>query len=168
MSNKNWTSMNEQELTQLFRKLGASDPQGWARSQISEGIPQLPRYLFLRQAWKKIVKPGEHDWMSEMRPKDSNAPGGELGPAIDRILAAGVRADDLTTVVRVMQWRLLSRLSVLIEDPGVLEDEVADIWWQLFRVDENNNPIEPISGLIESVLETDPTGREMRPPAPAS
>jgi hypothetical protein len=102
--------------------------------------------------------------MQEMRPKDPNAPGGELGPAVDRILAAGARPDDLTTVVRVMQWRLLSRLSVLVEDPGVLEDEVADIWWQLFRVDENNNPIEPISGLIESVLETDPMGREMRPP----
>ena len=149
----------------MFRKLGAPDPEGWARSQVSEGIPQLSRYLFLRQAWKKIVRPGEHDWTSAMRPKDPNAPGGELGPAIDRILATGAHIDDLTTVVRVMQWRLLSRLSVLIEDPGVLEDEVSDIWWQLFRVDENNKPIEPISGLIESVLETDPTGREMRPPS---
>jgi hypothetical protein len=164
MSTENWKSMNEEELTQLFRKLGAREPEDWARSQLSDGIPQLSRYLFLRQAWQKVVRPDEHNWMQEMRPKDPNAPGGELGPAVDRILAAGARPDDLTTVVRVMQWRLLSRLSVLVEDPGVLEDEVADIWWQLFRVDENNNPIEPISGLIESVLETDPMGREMRPP----
>lgn len=164
MSTESWKSMNEQELTELFRKLGAPEPEGWAHSQITEGIPQLPRYLFLRQAWRKVVQPDDHDWMREMRPKDPNAPGGELGQAVDRILAAGARPDDLTTVVRVMQWRLLSRLSVLVEDPGDLEEEVSDIWWQLFRVDENNNPVEPISGLIESVLETDPTGREMRPP----
>jgi hypothetical protein len=168
MSASSWRSMNEEQLSELFRKLGAEEPESWAHSQIAEGIPQLPRYLFLRQAWRKVVRPTDTSWMSEMRPKDPNAPGGELGQAIDRILATGARADDLTTVVRVMQWHLLSRLSVLIEDPGVLEDEVSDIWWQLFRVDENNNPIEPISGLIESVLETDPTGREMRPPGASS
>ena len=42
--------MNERELTELFRKLGARDPSAWARSQTSEKIPQLARFLFLRQA----------------------------------------------------------------------------------------------------------------------
>ena len=32
------------ELTRIFQKLGAPDPEGWARSQIQEGIPQLARY----------------------------------------------------------------------------------------------------------------------------
>jgi hypothetical protein len=157
-------SLNEKELTELFRKLGAPDPEGWARSQITEGIPQLPRYLFLRQAWRKVIGPDDRSWMSEMRPKDPNDSGGEIGPALDRLLAAGARPEDLTTVVRVMQWWLLSRLCVLLEDPGDVESEVADIWWQLYLIDENDNPVAPISGLIESVLETDPTGREMQPP----
>ena len=52
---KNWRSMNEQELTELFRKLGAPHPEGWAHSQITEGILQLPRYLFLREAWRRIA-----------------------------------------------------------------------------------------------------------------
>jgi hypothetical protein len=34
-------SMNEQQLTELFRKLGAQNPEGCAHSQIREGIPQL-------------------------------------------------------------------------------------------------------------------------------
>ena len=38
------------ELTRLFARLGAPDPQGWASSQPNEGILQLARYLFLRQA----------------------------------------------------------------------------------------------------------------------
>jgi hypothetical protein len=41
--------MNQDELTALFKKVGARKPEGWARSQIEEGIPQLARFLFLRQ-----------------------------------------------------------------------------------------------------------------------
>jgi hypothetical protein len=100
-----------------------------------------------------------------MRPKNPNDPGGEFGPAIDRLLAAGARPADLTTIVRIMQWALLSGLCVLLEDPGDLEPEIADMAWQLFLLDENDNPVEPIDALIESVLWIDPTGREMRPPS---
>lgn len=164
MSQKNWKFMNERELTELFRKLGASEPESWAHSQITEGIPQLPRYLFLRQAWREVIKPDDRRWMSEMQPRDPNGPGAALGPAIDRILATGAREEDLTTVVRIMQWRLLAGLCVLLEDPDLLENEVADMTWGLFLLDEKYEPVVPIGGLIESVLETDPTGREMRPP----
>ena len=33
--------MNEHELAELFRKLGAPNPLGWARSQAQENLPQL-------------------------------------------------------------------------------------------------------------------------------
>jgi hypothetical protein len=165
MNASKWRSMNVQELTELFRKIGAQDPEGWARSQVREGIPQLARYLFLRQAWRRVVGPDDQNWIDKMRPKHPNQPGGEFGPAIDRLLAAGARPEDLTTIVRVMQWALLSSLCYLLDDPGDLEPEVKDVAWQLFLLDEDDNPIEPIDGLIESVLFTDPTGREMRPPS---
>lgn len=163
MSTGVWRSMNEQELSNLFRKLGAQNPEGWAASQIREGIPQLTRYLFLREAWRCVVNPESRDWMSTTGSKNPDGPGGELQPAINRILAAGARPDDLTTVVRVMQWWLLAGLCELLEEAD-LESEVSDIAWRLFRVDEDGNPLEPIPALIESVLETDPTGWEMRPP----
>jgi len=44
--------MNQKELAALFQKLGARDPDHWARSQVEEGVPQLARFLFLRQAWR--------------------------------------------------------------------------------------------------------------------
>jgi len=159
--------MKTQELTELFRKLGAPHPEGWASSQIERGSPQLARYLFLRQAWRQVVSPDDRDWMREVQPADPNGPGGELRPAIDRLLAAGGQLEDLTTVVRVMQWWLLAGLCILLEDPGAVEDEVADIWWQLYLIDENDEPIEPITSLLESLLATDPTGREMGPPQPS-
>ena len=158
--------MDEQQLTELFRKLGASDPEGWARSQIRQGIPQLPRFLFLRQAWREVVSPDNRSWIAEWlrrATQSPNSPGAGIGPALTRLLAAGAREDDLTTVVRVMQWWLLAGLCVLLDDPGVVESEVADIEWQLFLLDQNGAPLVPIVALHESVLETDPTGREMCP-----
>ena len=94
---------------------------------------------------------------------DSNKPGGDIGSAITRLLAAGGDESDLTKVVRVMQWRLLFGLCQLLDNPGDIETEAGDIAWRLFQIDENDRPIAMIGGLAESVLETEPTGREMRP-----
>ena len=156
--------MNEQELTDLFARLGADDPAGWARSQIREGIPQLARFLFLRQAWREVVADGDTTWIEEELQAEAGQPGGAIAPALRRLLALGAEKEDLTTVVRIMQWQLLFSLCYLPEDPCDVEPEVKDIAWALFRVDEQGQPIEHIGGLHESVLETDPTGREMRGP----
>jgi hypothetical protein len=155
--------MKERELSELFRKLGARDPDGWARSQVEEDLPQLARFLFLRQAWKLVVKPGDSSWISEARQTNAKGPGGDVGPALERLLAAGASQADLTTVVRVMQWKLLAGMCRLLDDPGTLEADVKDVAWRLFQVDENDSPTVPMGGLIESVLETEPSGREMRP-----
>lgn len=155
--------MSEQELTALFQKLGARNPAAWARSQINENIPQLARFLFLRQAWQLVVNDKDPSWITELRQVQPDKPGGDAGPAIARLLAAGAQEDDLTKLVRVMQWRLLAGLCQLLDDPGNIEKEVNDTAWRLFQVDESDHPIAIIPGLAESVLETDPTAREMRP-----
>jgi hypothetical protein len=155
--------MNEQELTELFRKLGARDPAEWAQSQIKEKIPQLARFLFLKQAWKLVIDDKDTSWIDEMRQFDSNRPGGDAGPTIARLLSTGAKEGDLTKLVRVMQWQLLFGLCQLLDDPGTIGSEARDIAWRLFQVDEGDNPIAIMGGLAESVLETDPTGREMRP-----
>jgi len=165
-----WRSMNEQELTELFRQLGAQEPEGWARSQISEGIPQLLRYLFLRQAWRQIIAPDDRDWIIETHEDDPDQRD-EFGEAIEAMLAAGAPAQDLTTVVRIMQWILLFRFCVLLDGGLAFRtgagfstlQELVGFCWRLSLVDDNDTPVAPIEGLHESVLETDPTGREMRP-----
>lgn len=153
------------QLTDLFRKLGAPNPNAWASSQVHEGIPQLARFLFLRQAWKVIVGHDQTSWVdnsitqAEAAP---DAPGSAIGPALKRLREKGASDDDLTTVVRVMQWRALAAFSYLLDDPGELEEEVKNIAWRLFQVDEEDKPVARVSGLHESVLETDPTGTEMQ------
>lgn len=155
--------MNEQELSDLFRKLGARNPQDWARSQLQENIPQLARFLFLRQAWRLVVADGDCSWISEVRQIGADSPGGEIGPALGRVLSSGCSNQDLTRIVRVMQWRLLFGICQLLDETAEVEQEVRDIAWRLFQVDENDRPTVAISGLIESVLETEPSRREMRP-----
>src|SRR4029453_8552845 len=131
-----------------------------------EDIPQLARFLFLRQAWPAVVREEDQRWIaheieaSEKRPTDPGAGG---GLALKRLLQAGANANDLTELVRVMQWRLLFHLCYLLQDPGDVEPEASHVGWALFEIDANDQPMRHIGGLHESVLETEPRGREMRP-----
>lgn len=154
------------DLTELFRLLGASEPEEWAASQIEEGIPQLHRFLFLRQAWKSIVTEGDTSWIgssiaaAELAP---DAPYAGVGAVLALLRAKGVTDDEITDLVRGVQAELLFQFCYLLDDPDIDEEEGADVAWGLFAVDEEGTPLEPLVGLHESVLETDPTGRQMRP-----
>lgn len=157
---------NAESLTELFRQLGAADPELWARSQINEGIPQLARFLFLRQAWSRIVSDSDPSWIGAyMRSADArpNDPYAGVGHGLRALLSKGATPHEITSVVRGMQAELLFGLCYMLEDPGLVEEEVQDICWQLFLVNDDGEPQQPLAGLHESVLETDPTGREMRP-----
>lgn len=149
-------------LTAIFQAVGARDPEGWAKSQLEEGIPQLGRYLFLRQAWRCVVELEDRIWISELQELGPNDPGSEGAEALRRMLSQGVSEQDITTLVRVKQWHLLFDICYLLSDPGELEAIVADMEWGLFQTDENGAPVTPLEALHESVLETEPDGNEMR------
>ena len=153
-------------LTALFTKLGAREAEIWARSQIDEGIPQLQRFLFLRQAWQSVVRDGDTSWIEgavRHAQRNADSPYAAVGQALQRCLDAGASARDLTDIVRGMQAELLFGFCYLLDDPAFTEPELADVAWGLFEMDASGNPILPrIAGLHESVLETDPTGQEMR------
>jgi len=157
-------------LTRLFAKLGAPDPEAWAESQLTEGIPQLARFLFLRQAWRQILTDGDTSWIdlwitaSRQGPDDPYA---GVGAALSRLRAAGASDHDLTELVRGLQADLLFALCCQLEDPGELEPEVQHVLWALVQIDEHGEILGQLGGLHESVLETDPTGREMRPGGPS-
>ena len=165
------TTPELESLTALFRKLGAREPELWAKSQLEERIPQLSRYLFLRQAWRLIVgaddDPGWIDSYIRNAEAKPDAPYSGSGHALRSLRARGATDVELNELVRGIQAELLFGLCYLLEYPGDVEPEARDIAWALFRLDEDGRPVEPIAGLHESVLETDPTGREARPKEPA-
>jgi hypothetical protein len=152
-----------------FRALGARDPESWARSQVEEGIPQYARFVFLHQSWKYIIADGDTAWIErsiEQADRRPGAPGSGAGLALKRMLAAGANREDIADLVRVMQWHVLAGMAYQLADAGVVEypsAELPRVNWMLFEVDDNGEPLQPIDGLHESVLDTDPSGREMRP-----
>jgi hypothetical protein len=158
-----------QQLTEHFAALGANEPESWARSQVEEGIPQYARMVFLRGAWQNVIPDGDTSWI-DPRIKDAQRgprdPGAGIGPALERMLAAGVSREDIAEVVRVMQWSVLAGIAYQLSDPEAVSypnEEMPTVEWALFEVDEDGEPLHPIDGLHESVLDTDPSGREMRP-----
>jgi hypothetical protein len=158
-------SQGFEELTAIFRKLGANDPEGWASSQVQEGIPQLARFVFLKQAWSLVLADDDTRWIApsvESALKRPDEPYASVGLALQRLLSAGADPRDLTDVVRGMQAELLFNLCYLLGDPG-FPNPIADVAWGLFQLNDDDQPVVHIGGLHESVLETDPTGREMRP-----
>jgi hypothetical protein len=165
--------MNEEQsvkdLASHFQILGAHDPEGWAKSQIHEGIPQYARFIFLRQTWKSFISEDDTSWMEKVMAaaeRQPRGPGSAIGPALKRMLAAGITRDDITDVVRGMQWKVISKLAYQINNSGDVtypKPNMPEVAWELFEVDDDGKPLNPIPGLHESVLDTDPTGREMRP-----
>lgn len=157
--------MTEKErLTDLFTQLGATDPESWASSQVDEGINQLGRYLFLKEAWARVID-DDSSWIDrEIKASDSrpNDPYSGTGQALAALISEGANRQLLTDVVRGMQAELLFDLCSLMDDPGDIP-EVPDIDWCLMEVSEDGSVLRPIQALHESVLEMDPTGREMRP-----
>jgi hypothetical protein len=156
-----------EKITDLFRMLGASDPEQWAASQVEEGINQLGRFLFLRAAWQGVI--GEDQAWIELEmsyaSQNPDAPCAGGGQSLKRLIERGANPQDLTDLVRAMQVGLLSHLCQILDDAGCVnvEPEIEHISWALIQTNEMDGTEEPIDALHESVLELDPAGREMRP-----
>ena len=158
---------SQDELALLFKALGAPDPEQWARSQVTEGIPQLLRFLFLKQAWSSVLSEDSVRWIdNEIRDADAHPdrPYAGLGLALARCRALGVSPADLNAMARCFQAQMLFAVAYLLDGPLPDNELLEDVSWGLFQTDESGRPIGPkVCGLHESVLELDPTGQEMRP-----
>ena len=166
---KNGTTEEERRLTEIFRAMGAKDPEGCASSHVNEGFAQLARFCFLKQAWTHVRDDADTDWAHRVAgtAADPDGPLGGLAPALKRILDKGADPADVLEVVRVMQYELLFGLLYQLGCPELdfLPEGAGHIDWALFQTNEQGEPIAPLHGLHESVLSMDPTGREMRPKA---
>lgn len=157
--------MDLDELTAIFADLGARDPESWASSQVTEEINQLGRFLVLKGGWQAVVDDDDTSWIDrlvEQTPIDSDRPYDGAAHAIRRMLDAGVDRNDINQLVRNKQASVLFSVFYLLSDPSMVDGNTYQ-HWGLFEVDEGGQPLRPIGMLHESVLGTDPTGREMRP-----
>ncbi len=158
---------SEEELVRLFASVGARSVSEWVKYVRDDPEPQLARYLFLQQAWERLISERESDWIEDSIArfrKDPSAPYSGLGAALERVLAAGATRNDLTEIARCLQAQALFNVCYLLDGRAHAHPGLESVNWSLFRVNEDGEPYgPPIAGLHESVLDTEPSGREMRP-----
>jgi hypothetical protein len=158
--------MNKDDLTSILRDLGADDPESWANSEVNENIPQLARFMFLKGAWQQIVPDDDTTWIDNVLqnvPADSNDPFAGAAHSMRAMLDAGISKSVIAQLVRAMQAEFLSGLCYMMDDPGSVEGNDEYVDWSFVELDSDGNTGRTINCLHESVLETDPTGREVRP-----
>src|SRR6187431_2782085 len=108
------------ELAALFARLGAPSPERWARTQLAEGTPELARFVFLRQAWRRLLADGDTSWIEPTiaaARAAPDAPFAGVGHALARLRESGARDEDVAEVARGMQAAALFALASLLDGP---------------------------------------------------
>lgn len=100
------------ELVRRFRELGAQDPEGWAKSESDENIPQLARFCFLRGTWRGINGWATSDTWIDNSLKEGTRGGHEVfvkgGQALQRLLNAGASRSDLQDLARLIAFNAVT------------------------------------------------------------
>ncbi|GAA2193736.1 hypothetical protein GCM10009848_54930 [Micromonospora lupini] len=136
-------------LAERFEELGAQDPEGWARSEISENIPQLARFMVLRALWREAISP----WMDASALSDV--------AAAQRLIEAGADPHDVLLVARAGAYEAVFAAVCILDEGGDPNARESDPGWHLIETDAECNPTgREIGGLHESLGETDPSGNE--------
>jgi hypothetical protein len=159
------------ELLDLCRRMDLPDAEALVRSELSENIPQVARHAFLKGAWAGVVPDGDLSWIENAEranPPGSNRPYAGVAEALRKLKKEGADVAAVAEIVRGMQAQLLFHISYLLADPDSVAGNDGTVGWALLEVSEEGEVGRAIDGLHESVLSTDPTGREMRPKNEAS
>lgn len=144
----------EQEVTALaerFRKLGARNAEEWAQSEVHENIPQLARFVFLRELWKLVVSRTNVRALNRFNAPHDDGNGGPFR----RIKERGVALADVLAIVREAQSEVIRDVAHLLDQVSELDQDVQDVAWGLFELDAECRPIRAMDGLHESVDDED-------------
>jgi len=134
------TRARAEALRAAFARLGAGDPEAWAHSQISENIPQLGRFVFLRAVWREIDQ-----W------RDVHTVPGLAGVATDEAIALAARVATRTA------FEVALNIIQLIDDGGDTTASGPLPGWQLIERDSEGAATgRVLDGLYESFLAADP------------
>jgi hypothetical protein len=155
------------KLVSRFRGLGADDPEGWARSEVSENIAQLARYCFSALLWREEIDrwsdPAWIDTFVTQTERDPEAPFADAGIALRRLRDLGASPIEIGRIGRAIAYEVVFGVLSHLDDGGDVElgDEFPG--WRLMELDGEELTGRDVGGLHEEILSMDPSGREGRP-----
>ncbi|MCO5967471.1 hypothetical protein [Actinoallomurus soli] len=137
------------ELSERFAGLGAEDAEDWARSELAEDLPQLARFLLLRQVWEQAIngfdRPGAIDAV----------------PAAARLLDSGADRADLITLARRAALDAAFAVLYALDVPNLDVDDDSLPGWSVHETSgDGGRPGRHMDGLHEDLLIMDPSGRQ--------
>jgi hypothetical protein len=134
------TRSRAQSLRDTFARLGASEPEGWACSEIDENIAQLGRFVFLRAVWREVERWRDRDVVAALCEEAS-----EEAREVAARMAARAAFDVAAGIVQLVDN----------EEDVVASEPLPG--WLLIECDAEGSPTgRVLNGLHESVLATDP------------
>ena len=136
-----------QELIERFREAGCKDPEGWAGSEIREGIAQFARFIFLRELWKCAIPSGSREWLRTLELPNDDGKGGVKR----RLKESSASIDDLTALVRAAQVSVVRDVAYLLDGYAPNGGHVEEVSWGLYELDDDFAPKRDMGGLHESV-----------------
>jgi hypothetical protein len=141
-------------LIRALRAAGCDRPEQWADSEVSEGIPQLARFLLCKSIWENAIEPWRQpNALDEFRDAQELIAAG-VDPETLRSLAGKVAYETMTIVVNTLDEGQYVNSAELLEmqAPG----------WMIMEVDGSTDEAtgRDAGAIHESILSVDPTGTE--------
>jgi hypothetical protein len=161
-----------------LRALGLDEGNARNAAGSPRADKSVVRAAVLRMLWDLVVDESAYagtepawieSWLRWSRSQKRATTG--VAAAIERVLARGVDPEDLTDIVRAMQYDVLLNMCDLVDGEHVapLRERVPslpEMSFRLYAVQEVAGapvPVWPIESLHESIPSMDPTGREGEP-----
>ena len=132
--------MTEQELIDIFTKLGAPDPEWWAKSHLRDGF-QLTEFLLLRGLWKTAFSAESTEWIDSFL---KTAPEDELSSLMKEVLNAGITKKQLAKLSRLMQAESLVQVAQILDDASAVQEDFCRLTgkeyveWGVFMIDKES------------------------------
>jgi hypothetical protein len=134
-------SEEEKVLRRILDEAKVPNPDEWVADSDEYNLAALAKAIFLREAWRPILRKSDNSWIDEMVEDLEGRIGHrdlyslrfspempDLLKALKNIQASGICSADLTTVVREFQISLLDWLMSILEGGHCFEDGLSDCW----------------------------------------
>lgn len=144
-------------LTERFRQLGAKDPESWARSEISENIPQLARFMVLNTIKKEALDYWQRSGTLTGVAKYDR----DFEQLLKRLRQAGLQEPEIAYLAQKIAALTAWHVVHVLDEGEDIEAEGKQPGWVLMEIGSDGEPTgRTIGGLHESADQFDPTRNE--------
>lgn len=141
------------EMAEYYASLGFAEPVLWAESEL-RGEASVAKAAFIYALRCEISSPDDTQWMERIRNGALSFQNDKLlnssVDVLESIESAGIDLSMLTPLVRLIQSQVVSDISMLLDQGPAISciplPAGREAHWQLFAVNEEDEPQKEISG----------------------